>query len=127
MKEIWHSISYNKGIAQGSTVWADAYIGAASPWFSGHFPDEPILPGIAILSMVSEVIRQVASERGGEIRISAIRRVRFRIPVRPDNSLSISLSSTDGDDHHSYHFKVTINGDTACTGIIDAEPLPEKS
>jgi hypothetical protein len=65
MKEIWHSISYNKGIAQGSTVWADAYIGAASPWFSGHFPDEPILPGIAILSMVSEVIRQVASERGG--------------------------------------------------------------
>jgi 3-hydroxyacyl-[acyl-carrier-protein] dehydratase len=125
MEEIWHSISY-KGVAQGNVARADAHIGAASPWFSGHFPDEPVLPGIAIISMVSEVVRQYASEIGEKIRISAIRRVRFRVPIRPDKSLSISLALPAGDDHHSYHFKVTMNGDTTCTGIIDVEPLPEK-
>ena len=58
-----------------------------SPWFSGHFPDAPILPGIAILSMVTDAITHHESEKGKKIRIASIRGVRFRLPVRPDELL----------------------------------------
>ncbi len=98
-----------------------------SPWFSGHFPDDPILPGIAILSMVTDAIRHHESEKGKKIRIAGIRRVRFRLPVRPDELLKISLSSSHQDGGLSYHFDVAVKGKTACTGIIVAELLPKES
>lgn len=123
MQEIWHSISYKGAILPGRAVLAEAHIDAASPWFCGHFPEEPILPGIAILSMVTDVIRHTAFEKGKRINITGIRRVRFRTPVRPDESLSISLISPDHSDDLSYHFTVEVNGDTACTGIMEEEPL----
>ena len=39
-----------------------------SIWFAGHFPGEPILPGIAIVHAVSEVIEQEAQKRGETVR-----------------------------------------------------------
>lgn len=46
-----------------------------SLFFSGHFPGQPVLPGIAILAMVRETLRQAT----GDVRFPAgFRRVRFR-------------------------------------------------
>ena len=125
MDENWHSISYKRDASTGA-VWVEACAEAGSPWFSGHFPAEPILPGIAILSMVTDVIRQYESEKGRRIRVSGIRRVRFRLPVRPDELLTISLSLSRQEGSLSYHFKVDLNGKTVCTGIVTAEPLPDE-
>jgi len=35
-----------------------------SPWFSGHFPGKPILPGIALVYMVEQAIIQDALAKG---------------------------------------------------------------
>jgi len=91
----------------------------ASLWFSGHFPGEPILPGIAILSMVAEAFRRQGSEKGGRITIKGIRKVRFRRPVRPDETLSISVSSATADNGHAYPFKVAVKGHPVCTGVME--------
>jgi 3-hydroxymyristoyl/3-hydroxydecanoyl-(acyl carrier protein) dehydratase len=123
MDEIWHTISY--GIdPSNSAVRAEACAKTGSLWYSGHFPNEPILPGIAILAMVTDVIKHHESGKGKNISMSAIRRVRFRQPVRPDEVLAISASlSREGDDL-SYHFKVTVSEKMVCTGIIAFELLP---
>jgi len=126
MGEAWHTISY-KEEPSGSEILAEARAEIGSPWFSGHFPDAPILPGIAILSMVTDAITHHESEKGKKIRIASIRGVRFRLPVRPDELLKISLSSSHQDGGFSYHFDVAVKGITACTGVIVAEPLPEES
>ncbi len=126
MRELWHTISY-KGKGDAQAVLAQVDIDAASLWFSGHFPNEPVLPGIAILSMVRDVIRRYASEKGKNVKISGIRRVRFRLPVRPGESLSISLSIPDHDHQCICPFKVVVHGDTACTGLMDVDRLPDKS
>jgi 3-hydroxyacyl-[acyl-carrier-protein] dehydratase len=126
MDEVWHSISY-KEKPSGSEILAEARAGTGSPWYSGHFPDDPILPGIAILSMVTDAITHHESEKGKKIRIVGIRRVRFRLPVRPNELLKISLSSSHQDGRLSYHFDVAVNGKPACTGVIVAELLPEES
>jgi 3-hydroxyacyl-[acyl-carrier-protein] dehydratase len=119
MHDEWQRIFYKgRGKEPGDAVLAEASIDASSPWFSGHFPNEPILPGIAILSMVTDVIKRYESDNGRRIRISGIRRVRFRLPVRPDASLQISLSSSGRD---TYHFTVALNGETACSGLVDIE------
>ena len=33
-----------------------------SPWFSGHFPDDPILPGIAQIAMAFEAAKHLRGE-----------------------------------------------------------------
>ena len=125
MDEIWHSISYKKDISN-SAVLTEACAAAGSPWFSGHFPNDPILPGIAILSMVTDAIKHQESEKGKKIRITGIRRVRFRLPVRPDELLTVSLSLSQQDNGISYHFKVEVSAKTVCTGVVGIEPLPEE-
>jgi 3-hydroxyacyl-[acyl-carrier-protein] dehydratase len=122
MNEIWHIISHKRDTSNPE-VYAEAFAETGSPWFSGHFPNNPILPGIAILSMVTEAITKHESEEGRKIRIMGIRRIRFRLPVRPDDVLTISLSSLNRDDCLSYHFNVTLEGKTACTGVIAAEVI----
>ncbi|MEN6317679.1 MAG: hypothetical protein ABFD82_02840 [Syntrophaceae bacterium] len=124
MDEIWHSVSY-KTDASNDVVLTEACAAAGSPWFSGHFPNDPVLPGIAILSMVTDTIKHQESQKGKKIRIRGIRRVRFRLPVRPDEVLTVSLSLPEQENDCSYQFKVSANGKTVCTGIIMIERLPE--
>ena len=124
MDEIWHSVSY-KTDASNDAVLTEACAAAGSPWFSGHFPNDPVLPGIAILSMVTDIIKHQESQKGKKIRIRGIRRVRFRLPVRPDEVLTVSLSLPERETDCSYQFKVFVNGKTVCTGIIMIECLPE--
>ena len=39
-----------------NTILAHVTVSDGSPWFSGHFTNNPILPGIAQLNMIVEVI-----------------------------------------------------------------------
>jgi 3-hydroxymyristoyl/3-hydroxydecanoyl-(acyl carrier protein) dehydratase len=126
MVESWYSVSHKQDAMSGA-VWEEACAGAGSPWFSGHFPGELILPGIAILSMVMDAIRYQEAEKGRKIRIASVRRVRFKLPVRPDELLKISLSLCQQEVGLSYHFVVELNRKTVCTGIAEAEPLTEES
>lgn len=120
--ESWHLLSAGKPEPDGS-LSAAAQVSAASPWFSGHFPNEPVLPGIALLAMVGETIRNRQAETGKKVRISKIRKVRFRLPVRPDSELELRLSCADRDNVFIYQFRITLNGEMVCTGIVDAEPI----
>jgi 3-hydroxymyristoyl/3-hydroxydecanoyl-(acyl carrier protein) dehydratase len=120
MSKKWHDLCFEQS-EQEPTVSARILIDKASPWFSGHFPSEPILPGVAVLAMVKDVIINHESRKGRRIRISNIRRVRFRLPIRPGAMLSITLSSPDVD--RAYLFKVAVDGETACTGIMMIDPL----
>jgi 3-hydroxymyristoyl/3-hydroxydecanoyl-(acyl carrier protein) dehydratase len=125
MDKNWYRISHIKDAPSGM-VLAEACADAGSLWFSGHFPDEPILPGIAILSMVMDVIRHHEAEKGRKVRIAGVRRVRFKLQVRPDELLKISMSSHHREEDLVYHFAVLSKGKKVCTGIAAAELRPEE-
>ncbi len=112
---------------EDGTIWAEAYAKTGSLWFSGHFPGEPVLPGIAILSMVKDTLINSESQKGRKIRISGIKRVRFKLPVRQDQLLKIYLSLSGRDEDISYNFRVELNGSVACSGIVQAQLLLEES
>ncbi|HSN87858.1 MAG TPA: hypothetical protein VL025_13960, partial [Thermoanaerobaculia bacterium] len=58
-------------------------IPALSPFFAGHFPGHPILPGIAHLALV-------ARELGG-VSFTEVRNLKLRRPVLPGDVLDVTL------------------------------------
>lgn len=101
-----------EGIEAGADVPED------SVWFNGHFPGEPILPGIALLSAVYEAVLKDASRRGEPLRISGLKRVRFTGPVRPGEKLSLVLAREIQNDEILFHFKVSVRENTVCSGLM---------
>ena len=112
----WHYIK--KSIESGpKEIIAEATLEPDSLWFDGHFPGFPLLPGIAELAIVSDVLKADAERRGKTITISAIRKVRFRQFVRPNDTLKI-VSIPDERDPGVYKFKLLINDQIACNGVM---------
>jgi 3-hydroxymyristoyl/3-hydroxydecanoyl-(acyl carrier protein) dehydratase len=97
------------------TIRASARIAAASSWFKGHFPGEPILPGIAQLELVSQAVQAVSD---APLRVAGMRRVRFKQVVRPDDKLEITVNPpTRG--RTGFAFRVLVENSVVCSGTLD--------
>jgi 3-hydroxyacyl-[acyl-carrier-protein] dehydratase len=112
----WHSIT-NPDRFNETEITCKACVYPGSPWFSGHFPGDPILPGIAQLAMIFDVIKQVHKDCR---KISEIRRVRFKQVIGPDDMMDIIITSrAEGPCHYS--FRIMLKGDLACSGTMIVE------
>jgi len=100
------------------TLDARACVPQDSIWFAGHFPDEPILPGIALLHTVYEAILREARERGESVKVSSLKRIRFTGPVRPGETLLLRLTSEDRHEETLYNFKVFVKENIVCSGLM---------
>ena len=92
-----------------------------SPWFSGHFPGEPILPGIALVHMVEQAVKQYALKKGQTFRLHVLKRVRFTQPVRPGESLTVYITGEETDEEVLFNFKVSNKKDIVCSGLMTAK------
>jgi len=98
-------------------IRANIYVPAESSWFDGHFPGEPILPGVAQIGMVFDVIKKV---RNQNLKISSMRRVRFKRIVRPDASLTI-IAAPLKQEAAAYSFRILFQDETVCSGVMTIE------
>ena len=96
-----------------SEIRAQVTVPDDSPWFSGHFPDNPILPGIAQLNMVADII---ALSRQEDLYIKHLSRVKFKKIVRPGERLDIHAAATDTID--LYSFRITHEAQDVCSGML---------
>ena len=92
-----------------------------SPWFDGHFPGQPILPGIAQLGMVFDVIRRFGNP---DMQITQISRVRFKQMIRPDDHLQVMVAPRKGH-AGSYTFRIMLDTELACSGLMTVETKGE--
>jgi 3-hydroxyacyl-[acyl-carrier-protein] dehydratase len=113
---MWYSIKNNRCSPSGE-IFADIEMEAESPWFSGHFPGEPILPGIAQLAMIIEAARVFS----GHIKVAGFKRVRFKQIVRPESQLQIFIRPDKGKSGSFYAFQIKSGDDIVCSGIMVAE------
>ena len=65
-------------------------IAADHPSLAGHFPSNPIVPGVVI---VEEVIRRFAEGRP-ESRVIGIPVVKFLTPLRPDQPFTLRFTES---------------------------------
>ena len=87
---------------------------ADSIWFQGHFPGDPLLPGIAQLHLVMATIR---SALNADIRLVGLKRVRFKRVIRPEEAIAIAVDPVQ-DKPGLYRFQLTVAGETACSGLM---------
>ena len=116
MNKEWHSLK-NPKEKESKKISAEVTIEPDSLWFDGHFPGFPILPGVAELAMVSDLIKRDAKKKGQTVSISEIRKVRFRQFIRPNDTLEV-ISTPDEHEPSVYKFKILVKGQIACNGIM---------
>ena len=69
------------------------------PFFQGHFPGSPVMPGVLIIESMAQVggflVFKTLSEREGKlVYFMGIEHARFRKPVRPGDQLRIEMIIT---------------------------------
>ena len=98
-------------------ISADIHVPSDSPWFDGHFPGVPILPGVAQIGMVFDAISKAHNQN---LMISSVRRVRFKHIIRPDDQLKIIVAPLK-QEAGSYSFRILIRDEAVCTGVMTVE------
>ena len=64
---------------------------ATHPIFSGHFPEHPIVPGACIVKIAEEL---AALSYGHPIHFTAIRDLKLRQPVTPNQEITFCIKKT---------------------------------
>jgi 3-hydroxyacyl-[acyl-carrier-protein] dehydratase len=96
------------------------HIAADHPAFQGHFPGNPLLPGVSLLA---EVIEAVLRDAELSTLVGCCPRIgiaKFLAPVRPDAMLDLHLHAKDG----RVHFDVRQGDRPTAAGHFDAASDP---
>lgn len=97
---------------------------ADEPFFQGHFPGNPIMPGVLIIESLAQLAGCVAMYRNDEAKgklgvFAGIDKVRFRRQVIPGDTLKLEaevISSKRG--IIKAQIKATVEGEVAAEGEI---------
>ena len=68
-----------------------ATVPADHPSLVGHFPGNPVVPGVLML----ELVAQAACAALGEVNITCVRATKFTAPLLPEQQLDIHLDWDD--------------------------------
>ena len=117
---MWYKVN-NMNRSAENEISADIRVPSDSPWFDGHFPGEPILPGVAQIGMVFDTIKKAHNQ---ELMVSSVRRVRFKRIIRPDDQLKI-IAVPLKQETDSYSFRILIQDETVCSGVMTVENQQE--
>lgn len=66
------------------------------PFFQGHFPDQPIMPGVLIVEAMAQVggilaFSLLSARERSAVYFMGMDHVRFRKPVRPGDQLTLKI------------------------------------
>ena len=101
---------------------AEVEIPLNSPWFSGHFPGEPILPGIAQLGIIQEALQKSGRKK---LVVKSVSRVRFKQVVKSGDQLRLVATPVENK-AGSYSFRIMVDEKLVCSGIMEVDS-PDKS
>ncbi|HSX58844.1 MAG TPA: hydroxymyristoyl-ACP dehydratase [Tahibacter sp.] len=85
----------------------DFRIPAEHPSLAGHFPGNPVVPGVVVLDEVAAALR-----RRHDRRIAGFRQVKFMAPLLPGQDASLELDIAD----ERLRFRVLRGGELIASG-----------
>ena len=67
-------------------------VSANEPYFAGHFPGAPVLPGVILCEALVQLGGRLAADE--DLRLVAVAKARFRRPVLPGDTLRLEVTCT---------------------------------
>ena len=74
----------------GESAEARKVFPSEEPFFSGHFPGDPLVPGVILTEALAQTAGLAAGQPGKGFRLSAIRGMKFLRAVRPNEEILLS-------------------------------------
>ena len=106
---------------------AEIRINTAHPVFAGHFPDQPIVPGVFMIQMILEILSEFITE---EIHLKELKSVKFLSFVDPTINQNLEVKLDVKQEHpHSYNVTAVITSGAQvfmkCKGLVQ-QSLPKR-
>ncbi len=101
--------------ASSRAVRLRARVEPTSRLLEGHFPDEPIVPGVAHLQLVLEGVRRL---EGRPMRLAELRGFRLRRKIAPGQDFEVRVSRSGQADMFAFEIR-TLEG-LASSGALRA-------
>ena len=73
---------------------ATKLVSANEPYFAGHFPGVPVVPGVLLCEALAQLGAAVAADEG-PVALRGVQRARFRRPVVPGDALRLEVSALE--------------------------------
>ena len=83
-------------VISGTSALGIKNLSGDEPFFEGHFPDHPIMPGVLIIEAMAQtsavlVVEATGNDSGGMVYFMSIEQARFRKPVFPGDALYLHV------------------------------------
>jgi 3-hydroxyacyl-[acyl-carrier-protein] dehydratase len=70
---------------------------ANEPFFEGHFPDYPVMPGVLIVEAMAQtagilVLKAIPNRETKQVLLASVKEARFRRPVVPGDVLRLEMT-----------------------------------
>lgn len=85
---------------------------ADHPALAGHFPGNPLVPGVVILDEVIAAVREVWPD----CRVTGVSSAKFVSPLRPDQKITIKVARVSD---QLIRFSCTHHGRIVAQGVLD--------
>jgi len=79
---------------------------------------------VALIALAAEAVIERERGEGRSLVITGVRRVRFRLPVGPDDEVTLEATRMPNPKGPAYAFAVRLAGETACSGVLTVEIVP---
>ena len=92
---------------------------ASEPFFSGHFPGRPLVPGVILTEAAAQTAGIAAGEAGRTYHLSAIRQMKFIRPVPPESIVEFTAEKTGGmGGMLQFQVSARVGGELVAEGVV---------
>ncbi len=116
----------------GQSAVGTKTVSVNDPWFAGHFPGTPILPGVLIAETCAQLCSLTVESEGDDEQLLyvllKIDRFKFVKPVIPGDVMTVSVRKTSaGGPLITFDATVTVDGEGRAKGSLAFTVIPRET